>query len=1225
MNPSNQKTTQNLHKSANIILKCKISNPPEDKQIRKDFLSDEIFSFKNNKNHASQPTFNTIETHACQATETFNNIQEENFIVQKKSNQTLFNQQKENQKAIQEDSSNSVKFSLAILLTTIQISTVIAGHNISRFFYNFFHVFKATIMKILYQKITTLSAFSLKQANVGKLVNLVSNDLNTLDNKGLCMIKIITVFIDLTVVAIILYQRLGIHSLLGFCFILCYPFIQSIFAQLNQRFFFLKTQQVDQRIKFTNEVIEGIRLIKMYAWEEAFVKFVQIIRDNEIRKILIIQIIYSFQQSFTSIVDLLACLISFSGTYYFGDPSVLTVPKMISVMDLFSFTKYEIVTYISTGITGILEFKVIIERLFAVLVIQQQSIQKIENFQTEKPLILDESLEKGKIVMKDFSAYWNLETSVLKNINISVQNGDLVAIVGRIGSGKSSLLSCILQEVPYFNGNFSFNGSVAYVEQEPYIFSSSIKENIIFGSDYNEEFYKQVAKQIFEKAVLKMLKGKTVLMVTHHLHLAQKADKVLIMKEGLIYKQGVYDEVKADLEEINSSLGSGDLETQIECNEQIQQTLKEIRMPDEESLDSIEQNCSEKNTNGINNQVKDIFTKEQDENMTVNYKTYQRYFGYSSFRWLLFLALSFFVSCEFIQVFFTKTISNYSQNEDDLLQILIILGYLTIICLLNYLIKYLLFLLVVTSSNINIHQNMIQSLARATVLYFDITPSGRILNKFSSDLGIIDQILPRTMTSSLEVLSRISVVIITILIINPYFILVMIVQMVLIWFFVKFSKNPLQQSKQLELRHRSPIFTCFNQTIQGVLPIKTFQKQKIFLDNFQVLLQNSLKAALTFNFNQRAFSFYIHLTTVIFSNVGIYMIMLINKDSHSLAQAILFFISISDAMQFGLRMIIDTDISMSSAQRAMNMIDIQQEPQFRCEKDKTFIENKQGVTTKKDHQSQFYNFPVKGSIEFQNVKMKYRKDLNYVLNGLSFKINAGEKVGFIGRTGAGKSSIIQALYRMTEIEDEPDIYGVQGFIKIDEFNLKELGIHTIRSGISIIPQMPFVYSGSIRRNLDPLDQFSDTEINQILKEINLSEKVLKLKEGFLTDMSNANDVFSSGEKQLICLGRAILRQSKVILLDEATANCDQHTDKLIQQKIRERFKNSTVITIAHRLNTIADYDKIFVLENGTVAEEGVPCHLLQQEKSIFKEMALQTGQNNFNQILQLAQLSQKNT
>ncbi|KAL4450427.1 hypothetical protein ABPG74_019325 [Tetrahymena malaccensis] len=1194
--------------------------------------------------------------------------------------------------SVQDSSSTSLKFFLAIILALIQFLGIAAGHNILRFFYNFFPVFKAAFMKILFHKIITLSAFSVKQANIGKLINLVSSDLNTLDSKGLSIIKTLTLFFDIAAVALILYQRLGASSLIGFCFILSNPLFQILFAKLSQRYFSQKAQLVDQRIKFTNEVIEGIRLIKMYAWEEAFVQFVSIIRNNEMSKILIIQIIFLSQQSFNAIFNLLACFISFLSTYYLGDAAILTVPRMLSVLDLFTFTKSEIIGYASVGITGFYELKIIIDRAINVLTIQQSSVKKLQNQSNTETDIFDKLLPKGTINMNNFSAFWNQNTPVLKKINLQICSGDFVAIVGRIGSGKSSLLSCILKEVPYIEGDFKFNGRIAYVEQEPYIFSSSIKENIIFGLDYDDQLYKQVleacclnedlqqfdngdlteigerginlsggqkarislaraiysqsdiillddplsavdskvAKQIIEKAILKTLKGKTILMVTHHVHFAQRADKILIMKEGEIYKQGIYAELQHHFNEtfndleLSKQINHYPSENKIQRKEinfqKIDQDKDEDNSPRETFQDRKKD--EEKEILIKSSQVKQIFTKEQDENMEVSFLTYKQYFGYSSLRWLILVMLVLFISCEIFYVFYTKTISNYNQSDSDMLDRLHLLGYLTLIFFINYFLKYLLFTLVVYSSNKNIHENMIKSLVRATVLFFDTTPSGRILNKFSSDLGILDQQITRTMICSLEIISSTCVFLITIFILNPYFIIVIFIQMVFTRLFVNFSKKSLQQSKLLDLRYRSPIYTCFNQTIQGVLPIKTYKKENIFMNNFSILLQNSLKATISFNMNQRGFSIYTHLATALFSNLGIFMILLINNSSDSLGQAILFFINISDYMQFGLRMMIDTDTSMSSAQRVMNVINIDKEPETRCQIDQSFIDQRQ-ISFQNDQKNEIYKFPLEGAIEFNNVRMKYRKDLSYVLNGLSFKISAGEKVGFVGRTGAGKSSVIQAIYRMTEIEQDPDQNGQKGVIKIDGFNLKELGIHTIRAGISIIPQIPFVFSGSIRRNLDPLNQYSDSQINQILEEISLKEKILNLKDGFHTDMTNANDVFSSGEKQLICLGRAILRQSKLIVLDEATANCDLQTDKIIQQKIRERFQNSTLITIAHRLNTIADYDKIIVLENGTVVEQGIPYELLQQDNSVFKQMVLQTGQNNFHQIFKTAEISYK--
>ncbi|KAL4493905.1 hypothetical protein ABPG73_010183 [Tetrahymena malaccensis] len=1280
MNQGIQGISNNIHQNNYNFSECLKTEPPEDKQPRR-YLTEESINQNYTHKSASTASSNTIyEKEDCNAKYQGDFIvfeqREEKFknqiiklilstfksdIVLMLLTNTMYNWIKMLYSsclisfldAVQENSSNTLKFSLAALLTFLQLLEVIIGHNILRFYYNFFPVFKATFMKLLYQKIITLSAFSVKQASVGKLINLVSNDLNTLDSKGLSIIKIITISFDLLIVAIVLYTRLGYPSLLGFGFIICYPFFQTFLAKKSQRFFKMKAQLVDQRIKFTNEIIEGIRLIKMYAWEQAFIKFVEIIRSNEISKILVIQIIYFFQQSLTSILHLLACFISFLSTYYLGDSSILTVPRMLSVLDLFSFTKVEIITFASVGVTGLYEFKVIIERALTVLQIEQYSTQNIQDTQQARQEISDQSLPQGTIKMINFKAFWNLNTPVLKDINLEIKSGDFVAIVGRIGSGKSSLFSSILQEIPYIDGQLKLNGRIAYVEQEPYIFSSSIKENIVFGFEFNEKLYNQVleaccllediqmfdngdqtqigergvAKKIVEKAILIMLKGKTILMVTHHIHFTQKADQILVINDGQIYKQGIYQEMQICFQEI---FDNQDLTNSINNNSSESQTHSKNQIPQFQDVQQIEQENSDPDLINLKakdelvkvKKIKQIFTSEQDENMIVNFSTYKKYFGYSSMRWLIPLMVATFISCEIFYVFYTKTISNYNEEEEDLINRIYLLGYLTLIYFVNYLLNNLLFTSIIYSSNKNIHKNMIKSLVRATVLFFDQTPSGRILNKFSSDLGILDQQITRTMINSIEIFSKICDLMITIFIINPYFIFVLFIQLIFTRLFVNFSKQSLEQSKQLDLRYRSPIYTRFNQTVQGVLPIKIYKKENIFLNNFSALLKNSLKATLSFNITQRGFSFYIHLAAAVFSNIGIYMIMLINENSNSLGQVVLFFIAITDTMQFGLRMLIETDISMSSAQRVMNMIDITQEPQLRCENDTIFIDNKQ-ISMQNDRQSQVYNFPVKGQIEFQNVRMKYRNDLNFVLNGLSFKINAGEKVEFVGRTGAGKSSIIQALYRMTEIEEGPDDKGELGFIKIDGFNLKDLGINTVRAGISIIPQMPFIFSGSIRRNLDPLNEYTDNQINQILEEICLKDKIANLKEGFFTDMTNASDVFSSGEKQLICLGRAILRQSKVIVLDEATANCDLQTDKIIQQKIRERFNNSTLITIAHRLNTIADYDRIIVLENGSVVEQGTPYELLQQEKSIFKEMVLQTGQKNFNQIAQQAKISFK--
>ncbi|KRX08449.1 P-loop containing nucleoside triphosphate hydrolase [Pseudocohnilembus persalinus] len=304
---------------------------------------------------------------------------------------------------------------------------------------------------------------------------------------------------------------------------------------------------------------------------------------------------------------------------------------------------------------------------------------------------------------------------------------------------------------------------------------------------------------------------------------------------------------------------------------------------------------------------------------------------------------------------------------------------------------------------------------------------------------------------------------------------------------------------------------------------------------------------------------------------------------------------------------------MSSAVRIFNYIkDLPQEKAY--------------VKSKEENQENFIqNFAGKGDVLFKNISLKYRENTDPVIKNVTFLINSGEKVGCVGRTGAGKSSLIQALFRIHEIEDFDDSQKTGIFM--GGKRIQDYGLKIVRNSMSIIPQTPFVFSGTIRNNLDPLNQYTDDQIIEVLKDIELFELVSNLPQGIQTDMTNVGSLFSTGQKQLICLGRCILKKSKILVLDEATANVDMKTDEFIQKKIKEKFSDCTVFTIAHRLNTIADYDKILVMEKGEVAEYDTPYNLLVQNvgdnkitkhQSIFAQMVKKTGHANSNQIFQIA-------
>lgn len=285
----------------------------------------------------------------------------------------------------------------------------------------------------------------------------------------------------------------------------------------------------------------------------------------------------------------------------------------------------------------------------------------------------------------------------------------------------------------------------------------------------------------------------------------------------------------------------------------------------------------------------------------------------------------------------------------------------------------------------------------------------------------------------------------------------------------------------------------------------------------------------------------------------------------------------------------------------------------------TKIEIEDELKKEKDIELQKLDWPMNGAIEYVNATMRYREELPPSIKNLSFKVEAGMKIGIVGRTGSGKSSILQTLFRLVDLDE--------GYATIDGVRLTEPGLHQLRKHIAFIPQNPFLIQGTIRENLDPFDEISDKDIENIITEVNLTEKISKLPLGVNTYCSEANNLFSAGQKQLICLARAILRHAKILVLDEATANVDLETDNFIQRKLKERFSNCTVLIVAHRLATIIDSDRILVMSDGQSMEFNHPYYLMVNklgDESItrpngyFSKMVLETGPETALSLFEMA-------
>lgn len=305
-------------------------------------------------------------------------------------------------------------------------------------------------------------------------------------------------------------------------------------------------------------------------------------------------------------------------------------------------------------------------------------------------------------------------------------------------------------------------------------------------------------------------------------------------------------------------------------------------------------------------------------------------------------------------------------------------------------------------------------------------------------------------------------------------------------------------------------------------------------------------------------------------------------------------------MSMGISQIISADAMMVSASRCFNYCDIENE--------KSNIDFKE---IKND-------LLKKGEIKFNEIYMKYQLSKNYLFKNLNLTINPGEKFGIVGRTGSGKSSIFNILFKMYEIE--------KGSVTIDGQDISKFETSGFRKIFSVMPQYPFIFTGTIKENIDPLDEYLETHIMDILEEVGLKFYVQSLKNGIFTELNPSSNLLSVGQKQLLCLARAILKKSKILVLDEATSNIDLETEKMIQEKIKYFFSDSTVLTIAHRIQTIADYDRILVLDKGEIVEIGEPFILLTNEenrnevtkKGILANFVLSLGEKKANEILEIA-------
>ncbi|XP_052753783.1 probable multidrug resistance-associated protein lethal(2)03659 [Galleria mellonella] len=867
--------------------------------------------------------------------------------------------------------------------------------------------------------------------------------------------------------------------------------------------------------------------------------------------------------------------------------------------------------------------------------------------------------QKGEaiIIFNKANSRWvkSSEKDDVNNINLKILSGSTTTIIGAVGSGKSTLLHMILKELPCSHGSVEAIGSISYANQDPWLFVGSVRQNILFGQPFKRARYMevckvcalerdislfphgdktvvgergvslsggqrarinlaraiykeadiyllddplsavdtQVAKHIFERCLKWYLADKTVILVTHQLQFIKSVDQIVIMDKGKIIADGSFEDLnERDLKIIELMVDKAQEVREEDGSSTIQSTS--TLQPSTLSLHKRHWSLL------FDNSISQTQEAELQTTGRVQSSVYREYFLTAASCPYVSLVCFMFILAQVCGSTCDYWISRWSKVEDQLTgdstldnilwseqglrrsDFVLIFGIITSATIMVALIRALLFFSLCMKSSIKFHDKMFECISHSPMSFFHLNPSGRILNRFSKDMGAIDELLPQAMIDCFQIILNLVGVIVVILMTDITLLIPIVTALLIFYIFRIIYIRTTGAVKRLEGITRSPVFSHVNATVLGLATIRSFGAELLLAKEFDRHQDLHSAAWYLFISCSRAFGYFLDVICLLFIIcVTFSYLMKTDIEGSRIGLAITQSISLTGIFQWGMRQSAEMENQMTSVERVLEYTKLPLESALRSAPDKKPPSD----------------WPSEGAIHFNNLSLKYSPGGNYVLNKLTLNIQPQEKIGIVGRTGAGKSSVIQALFRLAYLE---------GSIIIDGVDISMIGLHDLREKISIIPQEPVLFSGTIRKNLDPFDEYIDEVLLKALNNVELQSEYEGTKVLY-KQVSEGGSNFSVGERQLVCLARAIVHKDRILVLDEATANVDAQTDALIQTAIRQHFRECTVLTIAHRLNTVIDSDKILVLDAGRLMEFDHPHILLQNKKGYFRRMVAETG------------------
>ncbi|KAL3283452.1 hypothetical protein HHI36_006596 [Cryptolaemus montrouzieri] len=1144
---------------------------------------------------------------------------------------------------------------------------------------------RVAVSSLVYRKVLRLSQQSMTKTAAGQVVNLLSNDLARFDLSLYALYFLWITPLQLSVVIFVIWKKFGVEALVGvtIMILVIVPF-EGLLGHLTGRFRKQAAKKTDHRVKMMSELLSGIQVIKIYAWEKAFEKIIHQARNEElsyIRRTSFIRGILASLMIVTSRVGVCITVIFYS---LLGFPIKTEVVFFLSVC--FHFLQYSLGNMLPLAVTLGSELLVSLNRLQTFLVMEEKPTAKLAD---------PEEKEDYCIRLEKVSASWTKEQITLNNLCTTIVPGNLVVVVGPVGAGKSSLLKLMMGELLATSGTLRMKGNVSFSDQKPWLFPSSIRTNVLFGQEFEATRYRNVieicglnqdleqlpendrtivgsrgatlsggqrarvglaravykeadiyflddtlssldtnvGKFVFDECILKFLNGKTRILVTHQLQYLKEADHIVVLNKGTIEAQGTFQQLS------NSKLDFTKLfpEDEESINTQKQEKICRNKSKDLKQEDENEEKiCSTTEIEGINKYDGSIFwyyVNSSGNVLSVGLIVLlliicQLFLNLSDY-WLTVWSEQENIrsSSKTNTLFHNENLSNstniklhdwmYSMNDSfykwtdlvyinsrehvlvkvDIMRMMYLVIIVTSVSLI--LIRSIFLFHVCINASKSLHNKMFSCLLAAPLKIFYTNSPGNTLNRFSKDLGAIDELLPKSLSGMLGAL----------LVMFGSMTLIAVSNFAMIFLMIPFSMvlckmrgwyvTTVKSIRRIEAAVKSPVFSYVGSSMEGLTTIRATKNEDMLIPQFDRYQDVHTGASYLALACSSAFGLWLDMLCISFVCSVVFGFIIL--DNYIYVSGSFIGLAISQSMtmvglfQFCIRTLSEVVNNLTSVERIRDYTLLEKEQE---------VERCQGALS-------IHTWPSNGKIEFKNVSLRYAPNQKPVLNGLDLGILPSEKIGIVGRTGAGKSSIIASLLRLSEIE---------GNIIIDGVDTNSVKLKELRRSISVIPQEPVLFSASLRYNVDPYLEFTDERIWNVLEELELKKAIPSLG----LEVTEGGNNFSVGQRQLICLARAILRNNKILILDEATANVDIRTDELIQKALKKKFEDCTVLTVSHRLNSIMNSDKILVMDDGLRVEFDHPYVLLQNSNGYLYKLAEELGTATFQSLKDVASESYKN-